>query len=61
MPQTRQDTPALYRVTEAVFWLLLLVIQLPTVSALWLLGKLMQMSELFRAFVVDLVRWRGRR
>jgi hypothetical protein len=60
MPQARQYAPALYRVTETVFWLLLLVIQLPTVSALWSLGKLMQMSDLFRAFVVDLVRWRSR-
>jgi hypothetical protein len=60
MPQTRQDAPALYRVTEVVFWLLLPAIQLPTVSALWSLGKLIQMSDLFRAFMVDLVRCRSR-
>jgi hypothetical protein len=52
-------TTALYQATATFFWLVLLASQLPIVSALWLVSKLLRMSDLFRAFVLDVVRWRN--
>jgi hypothetical protein len=46
------------RATEAVFWLLLLAAQLPAAAALWLAAAVLRLSDPYRAYVFDLVRWR---
>jgi hypothetical protein len=46
------------RVSEALFWLLVLAAQLPVAAALWLAGKPLDLSDTFHAYIVDLVRWR---
>jgi hypothetical protein len=43
---------------EAVFWLLLLAAQLPAAGALWGAAAVLRMSDPYRAYVRDLVRWR---
>jgi hypothetical protein len=44
-------------ITETVFWLLLLAAQLPTVGVLWFAAGLLQLSDPFRSYAADLVRW----
>jgi hypothetical protein len=55
-----QQPPLLQRAVESAFWLLLLACQLPVAGALWLPGRLLRLPDTFRAFALDLVRWRGR-
>jgi hypothetical protein len=56
-----QQPPLLQRAVESAFWLLLLACQLPVAGALWLPGRLLRLPDTFRAFALDLVRWRGGR
>jgi hypothetical protein len=44
--------------SEMVFWLLALAAQLPVAGALWLSSRLLNLSDTFRAFIVELIRWR---
>jgi hypothetical protein len=56
MPRVRVSWWAL----DTLFWLLALAAQLPVAGALWLWGRLLNLSDTFRAFIVDLIRWRNR-
>ena len=60
MSQGMQDPPLAHRAVEAVFWLLLLAVQLPTAAALWLAAGLLKLSDPFRDYALVLVRWRRR-
>jgi hypothetical protein len=50
--------PLTHRTVEAVFWLLLLAVQLPTAGALWLAAGLLRLSDPFRDYALAVVRWR---
>jgi hypothetical protein len=58
MSRGMQDPPLAHRALEAVFWLLLLAVQLPTAGALWLAAGLLKLPEPFRDYALALVRWR---
>ena len=47
----------LHRVTETVFWLLLVMSLLPGLGILWCVGKLMKSSHLLGSPAVNLLRW----
>jgi hypothetical protein len=44
--------------SDTVFWLLALAAHLPVAGPLWLAGRPLNLSDTFRAFIGDLVRWR---
>ena len=60
MSRGMRHPPLAHRAVEAVFWLLLLAVQLPTAAALWLAAGMLRLSDPFRAYAVALVRWRRR-
>ena len=60
MPQGMHYPPLAHRAVAAVFWLLLLGVQLPTAAALWLAAGLLRLSDPFRDYALALVRWRRR-
>jgi hypothetical protein len=49
--------PLTHRTVEAVFWLLLLAVQLPTAGALWLAAGLLKLSDPFRDYALAVVGW----
>lgn len=48
-------------VTETAFWLLLLLFLFPVTAILWLAGKPLKASDLFRSHLADLLHWRRNR
>jgi hypothetical protein len=53
-----QEPPLTHRVVEAVFWLLLLAVQLPTAGVMWLAAGMLKVADPFRDYALVLVRWR---